>query len=232
MLTKNRSRTASQDSARQVPATSRAGRRIARLAVAAPVALVVSVMLHPNDTTDAADTLGRVAGEDRTRWILAHLLEPISWLLLAVVLLIATRVGKDAGRRLIQAGGYLGAAGAAAIALIVYSHGEFYLFMTEPGMDRAAMEQLYAHAQSAMPLVAPFAGAFQAAMLFLGIGLFKSRAVPRWAAVAFCAVPLAITPDDAAPWVAAIVIGIPLIAGLAGSARAIGAATREGATKS
>ncbi len=73
-----------------VPATlaQRGSRRqiLTALIAAAPVVLTVAVFIHPNDTDDAAETLARIAGADRARWITAHLLESFALLTMAVVL--------------------------------------------------------------------------------------------------------------------------------------------------
>jgi hypothetical protein len=219
------------DSPTSGPSQPRTARLITRLAVAAPVALSAAVFIHPHDTSDAAATLQRIAGDDRARWTAAHLLEPFSWLLLALVLLAAARVATTKGRRLIQVGAVVAAAGAAATALVVYSHGEAYRFMTEPGMNAAAMEELYVRFYDGIPLAGLFSALFRPGMLLLGIGFFRSRVVPAWAAALVALTPLVMLPlAQAPPAVGAVAIGVPLVAGLAGCARAIGAAA-AGATR-
>lgn len=119
----------------------------------------------------------------------------------------------------------MAAVGAAATALIVYSHGEAYRFMTSADVDRAAMEPLYAHFHDGVPLAGVLAFLFRPGMLILGIGLFRSRAVPPWAAALVALTPVLMVPAaQAPPAVAAVVVGLPLAAALAGSRRAIAAA--------
>ena len=209
------------------PATraSKTTRRIARLSVAAPAALATAVLLHPHDTEDAHATLERIAGEDRGRWVLAHLLEPAAWIGLALVLLLVARLGRQHGRRLVQAGATMAAIGATAIASLVYSHGEAYLFMTEPGMDRTAMERLYSHSHDAMPLAGPLALLFQLGLILLGVGLLRSRLVPRWAGALLAVTPIVMLASGGAPpAIGAVVLGVPMVAGFAGCAKAIGTA--------
>lgn len=206
-----------------------AARLVAGLVVAAPTALATAVLLHPNDTTDAADTLGRIADAERARWIAVHLLEPVAWLALAAVLLLAATIRVGRARWPVRVGALMAAAGAVGAALIVYGHGEAYRFMTEPGMDLAAMEPLYDHFNDDVPMAAVFAGLFQPGMLVLGIGLWRARAVPRWAAALIALTPVTmLVTAGAAPAVGAIVIGLPMIAGLAGSARTIAQAADRG----
>lgn len=190
------------------------------LPVVPAVLLVVAVGLHPSDTPDAAATLARIAGPDRGRWAMVHLLEPAAWLLLAAVVLAAGRIPAAKGRALVRAGGVLGSVGAAAIALIVYSHGEAYLLMTGPGIERMAMEHLYSRFYEGMPLVGPLGLAFWVGMLVLGIGLYRSGSVPRWAAVLLALTPVVNFAGESLP---AVLIGLPLVGGLAGCRRAIAA---------
>jgi hypothetical protein len=212
------------------PPRTRSARVVGALVVAAPVALGLAVLIHPHDTSDAAATLERIAGDDRLRWTFAHVLEPFSWLFLSLILLLAARVGTTRGRRLIQAGAAMAAVGAAATALIVYSHGEAYRFMTLPDVQRAAMEPLYVHFHEGVPLAGVLALLFRPGMLVLGIGLFRSRAVPRWAAALVALTPVLMVPAaQASPAVAAVLVGLPLAAGLAGSRRAISAAAARAA---
>lgn len=211
------------ETAPTAPTTSpvRRNRRIALIA-AAPAALTASVMLHPHDTADAGATLAKVAGDDRLRWSLAHIAEPAAWLLMAAALaLLAHCLGRGRSGGIVRAGAWLGTVGASTIALMVYSHGEAYLFMTASGIDVGAMHGLYEQYYEGMPLVGPLAMAFQLGMVVLGIGLFRSGAVPRWAAVAIGVTPaLMMATGDLAPLVSGVVIGIPLVAGFASAARA------------
>jgi hypothetical protein len=190
-------------------------RLLAALPVVPAVTLLVAVALHPRDTADAAATLARIAGPDRGRWILVHLLEPFSWLLLGVVAVMATHISSHA---LVKLGGWLAALGAVSIALIVYSHGEAYLFMTSPGIDLAAMEELYGRFYKGMPLVGPVGLAFWLGMLVLGVGLYRSKAVPRWAAVLLALTPVVNFAGQSLP---AVLIGLPLVGGLWGSRHAL-----------
>lgn len=195
-------------------------------AVAAPLALAAAIALHPLDSSNAAESLARVADVDRARWATIHLLEPAAWLLVSLVLVAASRLGDGPGRSLIRAGGVLGAIGAASTALIVYAHGEAILFMTGNGMDRAAMESLYSHYHDAMPLAGPLGLTLHLGLFLLGVGLYRTRAVPRWASVALAVVPFTLMATGAAPAVITALVGAgPLVVGLAGAARAIGSIT-------
>jgi hypothetical protein len=196
------------------------------VAVAAPLALAAAIALHPHDSSNAVESLARVADADRARWAIIHLLEPAAWLLVSLVLVAASRLGAGPGRALVRVGGVLAAIGAAASALIVYGHGEAILFMTGDGMDGPAMESLYEHYHDAMPLAGPLGLAFQLGLVVLGAGLYRSRAVPRWAAMALAVVPFGLMGSAEAPALVTAVVGAgPLVVGLAGSARAIGTIT-------
>lgn len=205
-----------------VPAPRRPGRSLPVLAVAGPVGLAVSILLHPLDSADAGASLARIAGDDRARWMLVHLLEPAAWLVLGAVLFRLWSRAAGRGRRLVRAGSVLAGMGASALALVVYAHGEGYLAMTTPGMDRPAMATLYTYWQDAIPLAAPFIPAYQVGLLLLAVGLLRSRAVPRWAGIALLLAPFAqvvVGGADPGATVIAVFGAGPLVAGMAGVAR-------------
>ncbi len=192
------------------------------LVVGAPIALTLAVFVHPHEDSESARSL-HVIDEQRVRWVTAHLVEPFAWLAIAVVLALVGRrsVGRASG--LVRIGGSLAALGAAAMSLIVYGHGEAFRFMSEQPAEFGAMERLYGRFYDGVPLVGPIAPAFQVGMILLGAGLLRSRAVPRWAGVAILAVPVAIVvvgPVLSPPW-AAVVIGLPFVAGFAGIRSAV-----------
>jgi hypothetical protein len=212
-------RSSSGESAAET-ASPRHGRLRSILPVVPAVTLVLAVALHPRDTPEGAATLARIAGGDRVRWMVVHLLEPASWLLLGAVAFVASRIAAEKGRSLITMGGALAGLGAVSIALIVYSHGEAYLFMSSPGIDLSAMEKLYDRYYHGMPLVGPLGLAFWLGMMVLGIGLYRSGVVPRWAAILLALAPAVNFAGKALP---AVVIGLPLVGGLAGCRHAVAA---------
>ncbi len=201
-------------------------RILTALVAAAPVLLTAAVFIHPNDTDDARESLARIADDDRARWILAHLLEPFSLLTLAVVLALVGWAATGRGRTVTRVGGSLAAVGAVSMALIVYAHGEAYRFMTEDESDLASMERLYDRFYDGMPMVGPLALLFMVGMVVLGAGLFWTRLVPVWAAIAIAVSPvlMVLVGDAASAQVSALVVGIPMIVGLAGSAKPVAAA--------
>lgn len=192
---------------------------------AAPVLLTAAVFFHPEDTDDATESLAHIA-DDRTRWIVAHLLEPFSLLLLAVVVALVGWAATGRGRLITRVGGSLAAVGAVSMALIVYAHGEAIRFMTEKESDLTAMERLYDRFYDGMPMVGPIAMLFMVGMFLLGIGLFWTKLVPAWAAAAVAVSPILmlLLGDSTSPQVAALVIGIPMIVGLAAAAKPVATA--------
>lgn len=213
-----------------VPATvaQRGSRRqvLTALIAAAPVVLTVAVFIHPNDTDDAAETLARIAGADRARWITAHLLESFALLTMAVVLTLVGWAATGSGRNLTRVGGTLAAIGAASTALIVYAHGEAYRFMTQDESTLASMERLYDRFHDGMPMVGPLAMLFMVGMVVLGAGLFRTKLAPVWAAIAIALTPVLmfLVGGSVSAQVAALVGGVPMIVGLAGSAKPVATA--------
>lgn len=199
----------------------RSARALAVTAVVAPLALGAAVLVHPADTTDAAASLARIAGDDRVWWVLTHLVEPAAWIALAVVFLAVRRLPATHGGLPLRAGATLAALGSAATSMIVYAHGEAYLHMTAEGVDTGAMEALYTRFQEEMPLVGPLSVAFQLGLVLLGVGIFRSRLAPRWAAVLFALTPAVIGAMSEASSPAVALGVVPMLVAMAATAPAL-----------
>ena len=220
------SATGAPSSTNVIGARSRAGGSptLAKLFVAAPALLATAVLLHPDDTHGAGRTLADIAGDDRGRWIAAHLLEPFSWLLLGVVLLFTLpRLAPGRGRRLAAPAGILGVIGAVAIGFIVYAHGEAFVFMTNTHISHHTLAPLFDQFEDkGMPLAAIPSLGYRLGVLLGGIGLFRARTIPRWAAVLLSVSAVTLSAGSGAPLAVSVVLAIgPLLAVAIASYRTI-----------
>ena len=126
------------------PAPTGGSKPLAVATVAAPVALAAGVAVHPDDTHGVEHTLHAVGGDERLLWSAVHLLEPVAWMLMGVVLLLALpRLAAGRGRRLLSVAAVFAAIGFPSIALIVYSHGEAFLFMAATDVPASTYAPLF-----------------------------------------------------------------------------------------
>jgi len=197
---------------------------LAKLFLAAPVLLGTAVAIHPDDTHGSVHTLAHIAGDDRGRWIAAHLLEPFSWLLLGVVLLFTLpRLAPGRGRRLAVPAAVLGIIGAVAIGFIVYAHGEAFVFMTNTHIDHHTLQPLFDQfEEKGFPLAAIPSLGYRLGVLLGGIGLFRARTVPRWAAVLLSVSAVTLSAGSGAPVPVMIALAVgPMLAVAIASYRTI-----------
>ena len=179
-------------------ATDRRTLGLAILVAVAPILRMLGVVFHPHDTADAAATIAHIDAVS-VQWALVHLLEPYGMLLLAIAGFILLRLTPGKGRRIATAGAVLFGIGCAALAMLVYSHGEAYLFMTHPSVEAADMTDLYAQFDGGIPLGAPVIPAYSLGALLLGVGLFRGGVVPPVSAAVFAVstiVPMAVPQDN------------------------------------
>jgi hypothetical protein len=165
-------------------AARRGSRPLAALTVAAPLLLAASIALHPDDTHGVEHTLTAVAGDERLRWALIHLLEPAAWLLLGLTLLLTLpRMAAGRGRRLLTTAGVFSAVGFSSLALLVYAHGEAFLFMAATDVEPSTYGPLFEQFETGFPLAALPSTFGRLGLLLAAIGLVRARSVPVWAAV-------------------------------------------------
>ena len=152
--------------------------------LAAPLLLVASVVLHPDDTRGVERTLAAVGGSDKVVWSVIHLLEPAAWLAIGVTLLLALpRMAGRRGRGLLTTAGVLAAIGFPSLALIVYSHGEAFAFMAATGVEPSTYDALFAQFETGFPLAALPSLLGRIGLLVAAAGLVRARTVPVWAAL-------------------------------------------------
>lgn len=165
--------------------SSRFRRRAAGAAmVAAPVVIVIAESLHARFETDAAKQLAAVAN-GTGRWYAAHALVLVTFALAVPAflglahVLRRSRPGLANVSLVIFVPGLVALAAIAGIELVLWQ-------MAQPEADRAAMVALAERLNESAGIVPLFGFVllFPLAWLLAGIGLYASRAVPVWAAVA------------------------------------------------
>jgi MFS family permease len=181
--------------------------------VLGPVVTTIGFTLHEADAEDHEEFLSTV-GHHGAAWSLAHLLIPIGLLLFtagfAGLLRLASGPSGQKGARFLVPGVVLGMVGMIATAIDAAAHGAVEsALMNRPEVSLAQSEQIqvdYLHSPFVFPLTLLGMGMILG-MLIAGIGLFRSRRVPRWAAVLVMLSPVglmfagagAVAPLGAAP---------------------------------
>ena len=189
---------------------TRGSRPLAALLVAAPLLLAGSVALHPDDTHGVEHTLRAVGGDDQLLWSLIHLLEPIAWLLNGFTLLLALpRMASGRGRRLLSIAAVFAAIGFPSLALIVYSHGEAFLFMAATDVAPSTYGPLFEQYETGFPLAAIPSLFGRVGLLLAAIGLIRARTIPMWAACLVLVPAFALGSTGGLP----LAIGIPVLLG-------------------
>jgi hypothetical protein len=151
--------------------------------LAAPLLLAGGILLHPDDTHGVERTLAAVGGQDQVLWSATHLLEPVAWMLMGISLLLALpRMASGRGRGLLTTAAVFAAIGFPSIALLVYSHGEAYLFMAATDVPASTYGPLFEQYGVGFPLAAIPSMLGRVGLLLAALGLFRARTVPLWGA--------------------------------------------------
>jgi hypothetical protein len=186
--------------------------------VLGPVVTTIGFTLHEADAEDHEEFLSTV-GHHGAAWSLAHLLIPIGLLLFTAGFAGLLRLARGRGARFLVPGVVLGMVGMIATAIDAAAHGAVEsALMNRPEVSLAQSEQIqvdYLHSPFVFPLTLLGMGMILG-LLIAGIGLFRSRRVPRWAAVLIMLSPVglmfagagAVAPLGAAP----LLIGTVVVA--------------------
>lgn len=191
-------------------APTRGSRPLATLLLAAPALLAGGIALHPDDTHGVEHTLRAVGGSQQLLWSVIHLVEPVAWMLMGVTLLLALpRMAADRGRRLLSVAAVFAAIGFPAIALIVYSHGEAFLFMAATDVQASTYGPLFEQYETGFPLAALPSMLGRVGLLLAAIGLLRARTIPVWAATLLLVPAFGLGSTGGLP----LAIGIPVTLG-------------------
>jgi hypothetical protein len=184
--------------------------------VLGPVVTATGFTFHEADAADPEEFLSTV-GHHATSWNLAHLLIPIGLLFFAAGFAGLLRLARDRGAAFLATGVVLGIVGTIATAIDAAAHGAVETaLMNRPDVSLAQSERIqvdYLHSPSVVPVTILGMG-MVLGLIIAGIGLFRSRRVPRWAAILITLSPVglmfagagAVAPLGAAPLLVGAVV--------------------------
>lgn len=196
---------------------------------AGSVVTIAGMALHvAGDGSEPDQAFVRTVEGQLPQWMASHFLLAFGMALIAGGALTVWRLARGRGATLTALGAGLMSVGAALMALGDFAHGSVAYVLAgrvDPATSLAAQEAYFSH-----PTIGgvSMGGMFlPLGVLLLGIGLLRSRAVPRWAAIVLTISPIAVTLGSASgPRM--VVFGLPFIVGLTALA---GHVARRGADR-
>jgi hypothetical protein len=150
--------------------------------IAGPACAVLGTALHPARRADEAEHLAAVAA-NLDRWYAAHVLFMVGLLFAVPSILALARI--STGERIAQLGAVLAFVGVIAVTPVI--GWEFVIWeMAKPERDTAEMVALLERVNTSPGLLVfgIVSIALPLGFVALGLGLWRTRAVPAWQAVA------------------------------------------------
>ena len=196
---------------------------------AGPAALVVGsvltvagMALHvAGDGSPADEALVRTIEGHLTQWLASHFLLAFGMALVAGGAATAFRVAHGRGAALTAIGAATLALGAALMSLGDLAHGAVAYALAghiDAATSLAIQEEYFL--QPAIGVISFGGMLMPVGVLVLGLGLLRSRAVPRWTAIVLLVSPIVISLGFASgPRM--LVLGLPFVVGMAALGRAI-----------
>jgi hypothetical protein len=189
--------------------------------VAAPLVLGVGVALHPEGDDDD-EAFVREVGHHLTRWLVAHVLLTVGFFLVFLSAGALLRLARGRGAVLTQVAAAAIALGGLVSVMETVTHGVLAYAL---GADSRVSTQLstqvqlhWFHTAAGQSLEIGMALALLG-LVFAGVGVLRSRAVPRWAGVLIVLAPVSILFAGGSPVASALGL-LPLAVGFAVVARA------------
>ena len=153
--------------------------------IAAPLLLVVGMIVHPESKSDVGDQLAVIAG-NMDEWYAAHLIIAVSLVLFVPAVLGLMHMLREREVAYGHLGGGLAIVGLLATTGIVAMEGFVgWQAGAATGSDAAAMTALFERVTETTGVVVPFfvmSYALTVGVLFLAAGLYRARAVQSWTA--------------------------------------------------
>lgn len=192
--------------------------------VAAPLLLLLAFAFHPDEVrTDKAEQLAIVAANSaRFYWV--HLIALAGLALFVPATLGLVRVLHMQSTRLAHIGAIAAFVGVPAVTISVTMAIVEWMMATQPRGDRAAMAALLARLNEDAGIVLPFflpGTLLLVGLVLFGVGLYRTRVVPRTAAVLVIVGPVA--------WQLGFVVGgeRAIVAGVGALTVGLGAVARR-----
>jgi hypothetical protein len=153
--------------------------------IAAPLLLLVGMVVHPERKSDVGDQLGVIA-QNMDAWYVAHLLVAVSLVLAVPAVLGLMHMLREREVAFGHLGGALAMVGLLATTGVVAIEGFVgWQAAAATGAEGGAMTALFERLTETTGIVIPFfvmSLAFTVGMLFLAAGLYRARAVQSWTA--------------------------------------------------
>lgn len=151
--------------------------------IAAPLLLLVGVIVHPDRKSAAGEQLAVIAGE-MDAWYASHLIVAIALVLAVPAVLGLMHMLREREVSFGHIGGGLALVGLLATTGVVAIEGFVgWQAAAALGADAGAMTALFERVTETTGIFVPFfvmSLAFAAGMLFLAAGLYRARAVQSW----------------------------------------------------
>jgi hypothetical protein len=181
---------------------------------------VIGMTLHVKGSPED-EALVRDIAEHSTQWVFSHFFQSFGMVLMAVGALAALRLARGRGAVLTAVGVGLTAVGGTLMALGDMAHGAVAYALVDHVTPAASLEiqkAFFVHpafgGMSILGMLAPIG------VMVLGAGVLRSRALPRWAALALMLGPILIQVAFATG-VPVALLGIPFVVGAVALARAV-----------
>ncbi|HUL85437.1 MAG TPA: hypothetical protein VLX89_07985 [Actinomycetota bacterium] len=157
-------------------------------AVVAGALIGLGFLIHPAESTDAAAQVASVAS-DPNRWYMAHLLIFVGLgFLIPSILLLMHRLSSTAPR-LALGWGVVAFVGLVSVIAFVTVDAFVFWVLAKPGLDPATVRTVFDDLTKSAPLQVAFGPGIllNIGVFALAVGLYRSRGIPRWTAVAIAA---------------------------------------------
>ena len=156
--------------------------------VAAGALIGVGFLIHPAESTNAAAQVASIAG-DPNRWYLAHLLIFAGLgFLIPSILLLMHRLSSTAPR-MATAWGVVAFVGLVSVIAFVTVDAFVFWVLAKPGLDPTTVRTVFDDLTKSAALQVAFGPAIllNIGVFALAVGLYRSRAIPRWTSLAIAA---------------------------------------------
>ncbi len=155
--------------------------------VVAPLGLLVGLLLHPAESTDAAKQLGIIAS-DANRWAMAHFIITASAVVLAGAILGLAHLVHERRPGHAIVGGALGVVGAMSLCAVAFAEATFGANLARVSASGDILDAFTA-TFTAPASYAILIGALMGPLgtFVLGSGIYTAGVAPRWTAIALMA---------------------------------------------
>lgn len=182
--------------------------------VAAPLLLLVGVIVHPDRKSDVGEQLAVIAGE-MDAWYASHLIVAVALVLAVPAVLGLMHMLREREVAFGHIGGGLALIGLLATTGLVAIEGFVgWQAAAALGTDGGAMTALFERLTETTGVVVPFyvmSLAFTAGMLCLAAGLYRARAIQSWTALMLAVGAVVLAIGSLAPGDVLVIVGAAVL---------------------